>query len=62
MEKYDLYIFTTNYDRIIEKYCEQYAIVCERGFKKSARDNLFTNDFNPTAQKNISDFINYMDH
>ena len=52
--KYDLYIFTTNYDRIIEKYCEQCAITCERGFKMvQRRDNLFTNDFNPTTEKYI---------
>ena len=51
-ENHDLYIFTTNYDRIIEKYCEQYTIICKRGFKMvQLRDNLFTNDFNPTAKK-----------
>ena len=48
----DLHIFTTNYDRIIEKYCEKRDIVCERGFKMGKHgSNLFINNFNSTAEK-----------
>ena len=53
-KKYDLHIFTTNYDRIIEKYCEKMDVVCERGFKANKHgNNLFANDFNSTAEKHL---------
>ena len=51
-KKHDLHVFTTNYDRIIEKYCEELDIVCERGFKMDKHgSNLFRNDFNSTAKE-----------
>ena len=51
-EKHDLHVFTTNYDRIIEKYCEVQGIVCERGFKANRHvNNVFANDFNSTAER-----------
>ena len=51
-EKHDLHVFTTNYDRIIEKYCEGQGIVCERGFKANRHvNNVFVNDFNSVAER-----------
>ena len=51
-KEWDLHIFTTNYDGIVEKYCEKFDIVCERGFKTNRHgSNLFKNNFNSTAEK-----------
>ena len=51
-KEFGLHIFTTNYDGVIEKYCERFDIVCERGFKANKHgSNLFRNNFSSTAEK-----------
>ena len=51
-KEWDLHIFTTNYDGIVEKYCEKFDIVCKRGFKTNKHgNNVFRNNFNSAAEK-----------